>query len=89
MTLLLDSLLLTDLAANLLVAASLIGLTKKVLIAALAVLNGILALLATLAVWKSYLLVGAKVALTALLMIPVVGIFLYFVWGQKKVREAR
>ena len=89
MTLLLDSLLLTDLAANLLVAASVIGLTKKVLIAALAVLNGILALLATLAVWKSYLLVGAKVALTAILFIPVVGILLYFVWGQKKVREAR
>ena len=88
MTLLLDTLLI-DPAANLLLGLSLLGLTKQVLLTALAVLNGILALLATLAVWKSYLLVGAKMAMTAVILIPVVGIFFYFLWGQKKVRESR
>jgi len=68
---------------------SLLGLTKSVLLAALAVLNGILALLATVSVWKTYLLVGMKVFLTLLIFIPVVGLLIYLFWGQKKVREAR
>ncbi len=74
---------------ELVAAASLLGLSKSVLIALLAVLNGVLALLASIAVWKTYLVVGAKVALTVLICIPIVGILIYVVWGQKKVREAR
>jgi hypothetical protein len=69
--------------------ASLLGLTKSVLLAALAVLNAILALLATVSVWKTYLVIGMKVFLTVLICIPVVGLVIYLFWGQKKVRESR
>ena len=72
---------------SLLLAASLLGLTKSVLLAALAALNGLLALLATISVWKTYLVVGTKVALTVLFCIPIVGVLIYLVWGQRKVRE--
>ncbi|NNF57753.1 MAG: hypothetical protein HKN04_05880 [Rhodothermaceae bacterium] len=70
-------------------ALALLGLATTVLMTALAVLNGILALLATISVWKTYLLIGTKVLLTVLLFIPVVGLLIYLVWGQRKVREAR
>jgi hypothetical protein len=70
-------------------AAALVPLIKTVLLAALAVLNGILALLATISVWKTYLVVGTKVLLTVLICIPIVGILIYLIWGQRKVREAR
>lgn len=69
-------------------AVSLIGLAKQVLILALAVLNAILSLLATLAIWKSYLVWGAKVLFTLLVLTPVIGVVVYMIWGQKKVREA-
>jgi hypothetical protein len=69
-------------------AASVLVLVKKVLLAALAVFNGILALLAAIAVWKSYLVTGVKVALTAMVVIPVLGILAYFIWANRKVREA-
>ena len=68
---------------------SLLGLATTVLLTALAALNGVLALLATVSVWKAYLVVGMKVALTVLICIPVVGLLIYLVWGQRKVREAR
>lgn len=71
----------------LVVAVSLTGLLKQVLIVALAVLNGILTVLATLAIWKSYLLTGAKILFTLLVLTPVVGVVVYMIWGQKKVRE--
>ena len=77
-----------DLLPNLIVAAGIIGLVKKILLAALAVLNGLLAILATLAIWKSYLVTGAKVFLTLLIFVPIVGVVIYLVWGQKKVRNA-
>jgi hypothetical protein len=70
-------------------AFALVALFKTVLLTALAVLNGILALLATISVWKAYLVVGTKVLLTLLICIPVVGILVYLFWGQRKVREAR
>ena len=70
-------------------AAALVPLIKTVLLAALAVLNGILALLATISVWKTYLVVGTKVLLTVLICIPIVGVLIYLFWGQRKVREAR
>ena len=72
-----------------LVGIGLAALAKTVLLTALAVLNAVLALLATVSVWKTYLVVGTKVALTLLVFIPVVGIVLYVLWGQKKVRENR
>ena len=59
------------------------------LLTALAVLNAVLSLLATVAVWKTYLVVGTKVLLTVLVCIPVVGLLIYLAWGQRKVREAR
>jgi hypothetical protein len=68
---------------------SLTALATSVLLTALAVLNGILALLATISVWKTYLVIGTKVLLTVLICIPIVGILIYLVWGQRKVREAR
>ena len=67
----------------------LVALVKTVLLTALAVLNGVLALLATISVWKTYLLVGTKLLLTLLVCIPVVGIVIWVVWGQYKVRDAR
>lgn len=74
---------------SLVLALSLAGLAKTVLLTALAVLNALLALLATISVWKTYLVVGTKLLLTALICIPVVGILFYLVWGQRKVREAQ
>lgn len=74
---------------SLLVLLSIVGVTKSVLLTLLAVLNGILALLATISVWKTYLLVGTKVLLTLLICVPVVGILFYLLWGQKKVRASR
>jgi hypothetical protein len=70
-------------------AVALPVLAKSVLLAALAVLNGILALLATISVWKTYLVLGTKVLLTVLICIPIVGLLVYLVWGQRKVRDAR
>ena len=70
-------------------ALGLTALVTSVLLTALAVLNGILALLATISVWKTYLVIGTKVLLTVLICIPIVGILIYLVWGQRKVREAR
>ena len=67
----------------------LVALVKTVLLTALAVLNGILAILATISVWKTYLVVGTKVALTLLVCIPIVGIVIWVMWGQYKVRDAR
>lgn len=73
---------------TLLLAASLIGLLKSILIALLAVLNAILAAFAAVAVWKTYLAIGVKVAFIVLLFIPIVGIVIYFLWGRKKVDAA-
>jgi len=81
--------LFAELAPNMLVLLSLLGVAKQVLVAILAVLNGILAILATLAVWKSYLLTGAKILLTLVVFVPIVGVIVYLVWGQKKVRETK
>jgi hypothetical protein len=74
---------------SLLLAVSLLGLVKSVLIALLAVLNAILAAIATVAVWKTYLAIGVKVGLIVLFCIPVVGVVLYLAWGRRKVREAQ
>ena len=74
---------------SLLIAASLAGTLKSVLLALLAVLNGILALLATVSVWKTYLAVGMKVLLTLVVFIPILGLVAYLLWGQFKVRDAR
>ena len=52
-------------------------------------LNAILAAFATMAVWKTYLAVGIKVALIALICVPVVGIVFYLVWGRKRVHDAQ
>ena len=73
----------------LLAGLGLVALVKTVLLTALAVLNGVLALLAAISVWKAYLLVGTKVLLTVLICIPIVGVLIYLVWGQRAVREAR
>ncbi len=72
---------------SLLVAASLAGLAKTLLVAMIAVLNGVLALLASLATWKTYLAVGTKVGLIVLFCVPVVGVLLFLVWGQRVVRD--
>ncbi len=74
---------------SLLIAASLVGLTKVLLVTALAALNGVLALLASIAVWKTYLALGVKALMIAVVCIPVVGLVFYLVWGQKTVRDAR
>jgi hypothetical protein len=74
---------------EILLAASLLGLTKAVLVAALAALNAFLSLVATLAIWNTYLVMGTKVLWTVLVCIPVLGIVLYLVWGRKKVEEAQ
>jgi hypothetical protein len=74
---------------TLLTAFALFGLAKAVLVAALAVLNALLAILASIAVWKTYLAVGLKVGIIALLFIPVIGILLFLIWGQRVVRENR
>ncbi|HIG73958.1 MAG TPA: hypothetical protein EYQ24_05100 [Bacteroidetes bacterium] len=69
------------------VAASLVGLAKTLLLTLLAVLNAVLALLAALATWKTYLAIGAKVGLILLFCIPVVGLLIFLVWGQRVVRD--
>ena len=74
--------------ATILLAAGIVGTLKQILLAVLAVLNGILAIIATLAIWKSYLITGVKVLFTLLVLVPVLGIVAYLVWGQKKVSEA-
>lgn len=75
--------------ASILLAAGIVGTIKKILLALLAVLNGILAMMATLAIWKSYLITGAKILFTLLVLVPVVGVVAYLVWGQRKVADAR
>ena len=68
-------------------AASLVGLAKTLLLTLVAVLNAVLALLAALATWKTYLALGAKVGLILLFCVPVVGILIFLVWGQRVVRD--
>lgn len=68
-------------------AATLAGLAKTLLITLIAVLNGVLALLAAMATWKTYLALGTKALLIVLFCIPVVGILLFLVWGQRVVRD--
>lgn len=72
---------------SLLLAASLVGLAKTLLLTLVAVLNAVLALLASIAVWKTYLAIGLKVGLIALFCVPVLGMLLFFVWGQRVVRD--
>ena len=72
---------------TLLLAATLAGLSKTLLVALIAVLNTVLALLASLATWKTYLAVGTKVALIALFCVPVVGVLAFLFWGQRVVRD--
>ncbi len=72
---------------SLLLAASLVGLAKTLLLTLIAVLNGVLALLAAIATWKTYLAVGIKVGLIALFCVPVVGVLAFLVWGQRVVRD--
>ncbi len=72
---------------SLLLAASLAGLAKTLLLTLIAVLNVVLALLASLATWKTYLALGSKVVLIALFCLPVVGIFVFLIWGQRVVRD--
>lgn len=72
---------------SLVLAASLAGLAKTLLVTLIAVLNGVLALLAALATWKTYLAVGTKVLLIALFCVPVLGVLVFLVWGQRVVRD--
>ena len=72
---------------SLLLAASLSGLAKTLLLTLIAVLNAVLAFLATVATWKTYLAVGAKVGLIVLFCIPIIGVLLFIVWGQRIVRD--
>jgi hypothetical protein len=74
---------------TLLLAASIPVLAKSVLIGLLAAANALLALIATVSVWKTYMLIGMKIFLTLLIFVPVVGIVIYLVWGQRKVRESQ
>ncbi|MDX1419558.1 MAG: hypothetical protein R3181_06275 [Rubricoccaceae bacterium] len=74
---------------SLLLAATLLGLVKAVLVALLAVLNAMLAAFATVAIWKTYLALGLKVALVALVFVPVVGVLVYYLWARKTVRDAQ
>ncbi|MEL7363033.1 MAG: hypothetical protein AAFN13_13250 [Bacteroidota bacterium] len=76
-------------ALDLILAASLVGLVKTLLVTLIAVLNAVLSMLASIAVWKSYLAVGAKVAFILVLCVPVVGVVWYLAFGQKRVRDAR
>ena len=68
-------------------AATLAGLAKTLLITLVAVLNAVLALLASLATWKTYLALGTKIALILLFCVPVVGLLVFLVWGQRVVRD--
>ena len=72
---------------SLVLAASLAGLAKTLLVTLIAVLNGVLALLASLATWKTYLALGTKLGLIALFCVPVIGVLLFLVWGQRVVRD--
>lgn len=72
---------------SLILAASLAGLAKTLLLTLIAVLNAVLALLASLATWKTYLAIGTKVGLIALFCVPVIGFLLFLVWGQRVVRD--
>ncbi|HEX9950177.1 MAG TPA: hypothetical protein VGB53_00270 [Rubricoccaceae bacterium] len=72
---------------SLLLAATLVGLAKALLLTLLAVLNATLALLASLATWKTYLALGTKVGLIALFCVPVVGVLAFLFWGQRVVRD--
>ena len=72
---------------SLILAASLVGLAKTLLVTLVAVLNAVLALLAAIATWKTYLAIGAKVALIALFCVPVLGVLVFLVWGQRVVRN--
>ena len=69
------------------IAATLASLAKTLLITLLAVLNGVLALLAALATWKTYLALGTKVLLIALFCVPVIGVLAFLLWGQRVVRD--
>lgn len=72
---------------SLLLAASLASLAKTLLLTLIAVLNAVLAGLAVLATWKTYLALGVKVGLILLFCVPVVGVLLFLVWGQRIVRD--
>ena len=72
---------------SLILAASLSGLAKTLLLTLIAVLNAVLAFLATVATWKTYLAVGAKVGLIVLFCIPIIGVLLFLIWGQRIVRD--
>ena len=68
-------------------AATLAGLAKTLLLTLIAVLNIVLALLASIATWKTYLAIGFKVGLILLFCVPVVGVLVFLVWGQRVVRD--
>ena len=72
---------------SLLLAASLSGLAKTLLLTLIAVLNAVLVFLATVATWKTYLAVSVKVGLILLFCVPVLGILVFLFWGQRVVRE--
>lgn len=72
----------------LLTIASVTGLLKTLVVVGIGILNALLALLATVSVWKAYLLTSVKVGLTLLVLVPIVGILIYAVWGQRLVRTA-
>jgi hypothetical protein len=74
---------------TLLLAASIPVLVKSVLLGLLAAINALLALIATASVWKTYMVVGMKIFLTLLIFVPIIGIVIYLVWGQRKVRESQ
>jgi len=74
--------------ATILLAAGIVGTIKTILLALLAIFNGVLAVLATLAIWKSYLITGVKVFFTLLVLVPIIGVAVYMMWGQKKVADA-
>ena len=72
---------------SLLLAASLASLAKTLLLTLIAVLNAVLAGLAVLATWKTYLALGVKVGLILLFCVPILGVLLFLVWGQRIVRD--
>ncbi len=72
---------------SLLLAASLIGLSKTLLLTLIAVLNAVLAGLAVLATWKTYLAISVKVGLILLFCVPILGVLLFLLWGQRIVRD--
>jgi hypothetical protein len=74
---------------SILLAAGLIALVKTLVVTAIAALNAVLALVASIAVWKTYLALGVKALMIAVIFIPVVGVVFWLLWGQYKVRDAR